>query len=708
MATVASTSVMNGHEPEREPRADHSPSRFTAVNGKEALITVGAVPTLATSGSSSNEEHRDSSDILVRNGFDTKPRLDEQTQGNGNSGGSETANEQDDQHSQRSPSVSESPVFNKSKRKRSESEEQEEARSAPIKAPKSPALRADDPMDPDAQAATSNEVGVSQGEGNVNNSSPSMHPRAEENGSGIRTPSANTPWHDYDSHLVHQAQRAQQIDASDAQLAEALQREANGHDPSQKNWGSSNRAGEGSAQIEQSSSSSALPQERPQAAVQVAPKRKRVFSNRTKTGCMTCRRRKKKCDEQHPACNNCIRGGFLCEGYSSRSTWQKPSNSKTPVPLQSKEGYLDVNTQYVHDISQQHDRQQTLTEQLDPGKIRSIVVDESDRTTTQFNTSPTGTGSGRGPWTKRTWGNTTHPAYMSDHVAKSDYREVPPIHELSRETHPKSDFPIVPSIRELPHGTHSKAGGVPLFQGGIDQRPAHSGNVDTSSPQAQARMALNIEHQLSTRTVSAEDTEKDKMIRGDLYRPYDVHLVEERDRCKAALWRFNNACNPISGLSTKEQGRLLKEVLVPPGSVTSPPPGVASSRSTGSLGQGAIVEAPFYCHYGYNVHIGEDVMISENCLFVDDCPITIGAHTWIGPRVTILSSMAHANMQERKGSQSRYQGRAVTIEEDCYVGAGSTIYPGVRLRRGAYVAPGEVVKSDIVAYGFQGLKPSYM
>lgn len=31
-------------------------------------------------------------------------------------------------------------------------------------------------------------------------------------------------------------------------------------------------------------------------------RRKRVFSNRTKTGCMTCRRRKKKCDELHPEC----------------------------------------------------------------------------------------------------------------------------------------------------------------------------------------------------------------------------------------------------------------------------------------------------------------------------------------------------------------------------------------------------------------------
>jgi len=35
----------------------------------------------------------------------------------------------------------------------------------------------------------------------------------------------------------------------------------------------------------------------------------RVFSNRTKTGCMTCRERKKKCDEKKPDCQNCTKGG---------------------------------------------------------------------------------------------------------------------------------------------------------------------------------------------------------------------------------------------------------------------------------------------------------------------------------------------------------------------------------------------------------------
>lgn len=51
-------------------------------------------------------------------------------------------------------------------------------------------------------------------------------------------------------------------------------------------------------------------------------KRKRNFSNRTKTGCLTCRKRKKKCDEQKPECMcnsppHCkLANGLLCYSYS--------------------------------------------------------------------------------------------------------------------------------------------------------------------------------------------------------------------------------------------------------------------------------------------------------------------------------------------------------------------------------------------------------
>lgn len=78
------------------------------------------------------------------------------------------------------------------------------------------------------------------------------------------------------------------------------------------------------------------------------------FANRTKTGCGTCRRRKKKCDEAKPECkselillahrqlihltgNNCTRGGFVCEGYASRVPWPKPGIAKPHPPLQAKE-----------------------------------------------------------------------------------------------------------------------------------------------------------------------------------------------------------------------------------------------------------------------------------------------------------------------------------------------------------------------------------
>ncbi|KAB5578873.1 hypothetical protein GE09DRAFT_562855 [Coniochaeta sp. 2T2.1] len=33
------------------------------------------------------------------------------------------------------------------------------------------------------------------------------------------------------------------------------------------------------------------------------------------TGCLTCRRRKKKCDERQPACSECVRAGWSCPGY---------------------------------------------------------------------------------------------------------------------------------------------------------------------------------------------------------------------------------------------------------------------------------------------------------------------------------------------------------------------------------------------------------
>jgi hypothetical protein len=67
-------------------------------------------------------------------------------------------------------------------------------------------------------------------------------------------------------------------------------------------------------------------------AEQCRPKRKQTSSIRTRTGCATCRSRKKKCDEAKPECNNCTRVGLLCGGYAERSVWQRGGTNALLAP----------------------------------------------------------------------------------------------------------------------------------------------------------------------------------------------------------------------------------------------------------------------------------------------------------------------------------------------------------------------------------------
>ncbi|KAL9075631.1 MAG: hypothetical protein Q9157_003939, partial [Trypethelium eluteriae] len=59
--------------------------------------------------------------------------------------------------------------------------------------------------------------------------------------------------------------------------------------------------------------------------------RSRASRRRTKTGCLTCRKRRIKCGEERPICNNCIKSKRHCEGYNPRVVF-KPPNTDFRVP----------------------------------------------------------------------------------------------------------------------------------------------------------------------------------------------------------------------------------------------------------------------------------------------------------------------------------------------------------------------------------------
>ncbi|KAK4235034.1 hypothetical protein C8A03DRAFT_37141 [Achaetomium macrosporum] len=59
---------------------------------------------------------------------------------------------------------------------------------------------------------------------------------------------------------------------------------------------------------------------------------KKEIKRRTKTGCLTCRKRRIKCDEAHPTCNNCKKSKRECLGYDPIFKQQQGPAAIQPAP----------------------------------------------------------------------------------------------------------------------------------------------------------------------------------------------------------------------------------------------------------------------------------------------------------------------------------------------------------------------------------------
>lgn len=111
------------------------------------------------------------------------------------------------------------------------------------------------------------------------------------------------------------------------------------------------------------------------------------------------------------------------------------------------------------------------------------------------------------------------------------------------------------------------------------------------------------------------------------------------------------------------------------------------------LPQSATICPPFRCDHGHGIRLGEGVFLNHNCTLLDGAQITIGRHTLIGPNCQLYTPQHPFDYLERR--ETRETAYPITIGEDCWLGGGVVVCPGVTIGDRTIIAAGSVVTKDI-------------
>ena len=107
----------------------------------------------------------------------------------------------------------------------------------------------------------------------------------------------------------------------------------------------------------------------------------------------------------------------------------------------------------------------------------------------------------------------------------------------------------------------------------------------------------------------------------------------------------------------------------------------------------ALVIPPFHCDFGDRITMAEGVVVNFNAVMLDCGGITIGAHTLIGPNCQLLTPDHPHNYLERR--QTVETGLPIHIGDDCWLGGGVIVCPGVTIGNRVIIGAGSVVTHDI-------------
>jgi hypothetical protein len=335
---------------------------------------------------------------------------------------------------------------------------------------------------------------------------------------------------------------------------------------------------------------------------------------------------------------NCKRGGFVCDGYSGKVSWQKPPGKQLPPPVMTGPPY----------IQSKEDQPGTVAGSPNhPGHSLPVGTPTSS-------THRIGSMDERAPYHT--------PGAGDQHSATSV-----PIEAMS----PQAAQSYLP-LRGDATGATAAPPNPPATP-----TPQHETPGGATPGSSDGRMPFS--HAAASNAVARQRSEKDKMLSGQLYHASSPELVAERDACKAACWRYNNvAGNPNLGLSEAEKGKMLLDILRPgnkwevvnTGAAPGTPGAITYMSDNGYASDicDVTVDAPFHCSYGYNITLGRNVFIEFGCTILDCNKVTIKARTILSPGVRIYSATHPIDPRKRNGARGPEMAKAVIIEEDCWLG----------------------------------------
>ena len=162
------------------------------------------------------------------------------------------------------------------------------------------------------------------------------------------------------------------------------------------------------------------------------------------------------------------------------------------------------------------------------------------------------------------------------------------------------------------------------------------------------------------------------MAAGEWYTCLDAELEALRVIARDAVFEHN-------GLPPQQRGNI----------------GPALNSLLGAAGEGARIEAPFHCAYGFNIFLGDGVFLNAGCTILDTAPVRIGKGTLLGPNVQIYCAEHHKEAAERQAGLEI--AKPVGIGANVWIGGSAIVLGGVSIGSGAIVGAGAVVTRDVPA-----------